>query len=101
MDKTNEVTENSILVLTPFGSPMGYVNYFMSLMQLRESCRDNDVKLNYFFEKNASLITHARNDMVNNFLLININPVATLSATNIPFSTFIPLSILSSVIIFI
>jgi len=68
MDKVNEVTENSVLVLTPFGSPMGYINYFMSLMQLREMCRDNDVKLNYFFEKNASLITHARNDMVNNFL---------------------------------
>ena len=69
MDKINEVTENSIMVLTPFGSPMGWVNYFMSLMQLREECRDNDIKLNYFFEKNASLITHARNDMVNNFLL--------------------------------
>tara|TARA_R110002012_G_scaffold293107_1_gene488678 strand:+ start:212 stop:1009 length:798 start_codon:yes stop_codon:yes gene_type:complete len=69
MDKTTEITKDSVIVLTPFGSPMGWVNYFMALMKLREECRDNDVKLNYFFEKNASLITHARNDMVNNFLL--------------------------------
>ena len=69
MDKITEITKDSVIVLTPFGSPMGWVNYFMSLMKLREECRDNDVKLNYFFEKNASLITHARNDMVNNFLL--------------------------------
>ena len=69
MDKVNEVVENSIIICTPFGNDTGYVKYFMSCMKLVEECRKQGVKLNFVFKMGSSLITHSRNDIVNDFLV--------------------------------
>ena len=69
MEKNNKVVDNSIIICTPFGNDMGYVKYFMSCMKLVEECRKQDVKLNFVFKMGSSLITHSRNDIVNDFLI--------------------------------
>ena len=69
MAKTNEIIKDSVIVCTPFGNDTGHVKYFMSCMKLNEECKKQGIKINFVFKMGSSLITHGRNDFVNDFLV--------------------------------
>jgi len=60
--------KRSIYIATPAYGGMMTVNYVTSLLGINDICRNYNVKLEYSFVYNESLITRARNKMVFDYL---------------------------------
>jgi len=61
--KDGDLNEICILVATPAFNSMMYSSYSMSMKNLQIACRERDIRLEYGFTYNESLITRARNNL--------------------------------------
>jgi len=59
--------ERSILVVTPAYGGLAYVGYISGLLKLERVCREKNIKIDYEFCYNESLIPRARNTLTDLF----------------------------------
>ena len=59
--------ERSILVVTPAYGGLAYVGYISGLLKLERLCREKNIKIDYEFCYNESLIPRARNTLADLF----------------------------------
>ena len=59
--------ERSILVVTPAYGGLAYVGYISGLLKLERLCREKNIKIDYEFCYNESLIPRARNTLAGLF----------------------------------
>ena len=59
--------ERSILVVTPAYGGLAYVGYISGLLKLERLCREKNIKIDYEFCYNESLIPRARNTLTDLF----------------------------------
>jgi hypothetical protein len=59
--------ERSILVVTPAYGGLAYVGYVTGLLNLERLCKENNIKIDYEFCYNESLIPRARNTLAGVF----------------------------------
>ena len=62
------IKNKKIMVGTPMFGGNASVGYISSILQLTKICSTNNIDIDFYFRWNESLITRARNCIVDNFL---------------------------------
>lgn len=67
------IKDQTITVATPMFGGNAFTGYVQSMIELTKICTLNNIKLNFLFVKNESLITRGRNNLVHIFLKTDSN----------------------------
>jgi hypothetical protein len=62
------IKNKKITIATPMSGGVAFAGYIKSIIELSKICMSNDIKIEYTFMYNESLITRGRNNLVHMFL---------------------------------